>query len=128
MSESELYGEILLAHSHGDTRLMRLNAGMAYQGRVIERTPQRLILSPWYPVRLAAEGVSDLLGWTTVSVQDFYKLNDAAIFTAIECKVGRKKPTPQQASFLELVKRHGGRSGIARSVEDAKLIIRGENV
>ena len=91
---------------------------MAYQGRIIERTRQRLILSPWYPIRLAAEGVSDLLGWTTVDAR--------ALFVAIEAKIGNRKPTDAQAAFLELVRRSGGRAGVARSVEDAGAIIRGE--
>jgi hypothetical protein len=102
---------------------MRVNAGMAYQGRVIERTPGRLILAPWYPIRLAAEGVSDLLGWTTVTMGEY---GAHALFVAIEGKMGRKRPTDAQSAFLELVRRSGGRAGIARSVEEAGAILRGE--
>jgi hypothetical protein len=115
MSESSLYPAIIGKHSRGDTRLFRINAGMAYQGRVIERTPGRLILAPWYPVRLANEGVSDLIGWTT-----------GAIFTAIECKSARGRATPEQQAFLDTVRRAGGRAGIARAPEDAGKILRGE--
>jgi len=111
MSESELYGQILREYSHGPIRLFRINAGMAYQGRVIERTPQRLVLAPWYPIRLAAEGVSDLIGWS-----------EGAIFTAIECKL-KGRATPAQLAFIDLVQRSGGRAGIARSVEDAVKIL-----
>jgi hypothetical protein len=112
VTESDLYGTILTAHSHGDTRLFRINAGQAYQGRVLEHTPQRLILAPWYPIRLAAEGVSDLLGWSA-----------GAIFTAIEVKGPRTRVTPQQRDFIDLVRRSGGRAGIARSIEEAGQII-----
>jgi VRR-NUC domain len=112
MSESDLYAPILIAHSRGDCRLFRINAGLAYQGRVIERTPQRLVLSPWYPVKLAAEGVSDIIGWS-----------NGGLFTAIEVKGPKTRVTPPQLAFIELVKRSGGRAGIARSVEDAGLII-----
>ena len=118
MSETDLYTEILSGHSRGPTRLLRINAGMAYQGRVIDRTPGRLILAPWYPIRLAAEGVSDLIGFT--------QEDDRAIFVAIEGKVGRRKATPEQEAFLEMVRRHGGRAGVARSSEQAGIIIRGE--
>ena len=120
MSETDLYTEILTEYSRGPTRIMRINAGMSYQGRVIERTPNRLVLSPWYPIRLAAEGVSDLLGWTTE--------DSVAVFTAIECKFGRRKPTPEQESFIEVVRRAGGRAGVARSVQDAGLIVAGKSV
>jgi len=116
--EAQLTNDILSAHSHGHTRLMRINAGMAYQGKVIERTPGRLILAPWYPIRLAVEGVSDLLGWT--------QFHDVAIFTAIEAKGAHARTTPEQLAFIDVVRRAGGRAGIARSVEDAGAIIRGE--
>jgi hypothetical protein len=123
VSETQLYADILQAHSRGATRLLRINAGMAYQGRVLERTPNRLVLSPWYPIRLAAEGVSDLLGWTTINESSVARI---AVFTAIEAKIGIRKATPEQRAFIEVVRRAGGRAGIARSVEDAGHIIRGE--
>lgn len=126
MSETELYTEILTEYSRGNTRLFRINAGMAYQGRVIERTPGRLILAPWYPIRLAAEGVSDLIGWTTVAVAGDGGLERAALFVACEVKFGRRKPTPEQESFIATVQRAGGRAGVARSVEEAGIILRGE--
>jgi hypothetical protein len=130
MSESALYSAILTEYSRGATRLMRINAGMAYQGRVIERTPGRLILAPWYPIRLAPEGVSDLIGWTTIRVHDQGEggmTETIAQFLAIEGKMGRKQPTTEQTAFLDLVRRAGGRAGVARSVEDAGNIIRGES-
>lgn len=123
MSEATLYNDILRECSHSQSRLLRINAGRAYQGKVIERTPHRIILSPWYPIRLAAEGVSDLLGWTTVNMGEY---GAQALFTAIECKYGRGGLTAAQSAFLELVRRSGGRAGVARSVEDAAKIIRGE--
>ena len=125
MSETQLYNDILAAHSRGNTRLFRINAGMAYQGRIIEQTPGRLILAPWYPMRLAAEGISDLLGWTTMAVAGDAGLDRAAIFTAIECKWGRRRPTAEQEAFINVVQRAGGRAGVARSVEDAGKILYG---
>lgn len=112
MSETDLYGQIMLEFSRGNTRLFRVNAGVAWQGKIIEQTPTRLILAYPRPIRLAVAGVSDLLGWST-----------GGIFTAIECKIGNRKPTPEQSAFLDLVRRSGGRAGIARSVEDAGVII-----
>lgn len=115
MSESELNNAILLAHSRGDTRLFRVNAGMAWQGKVIMHTRDQLLLANPYAIKLATPGVSDLIGWSP-----------GGIFTAIESKFGKGRLRPEQAMFLELVRRCGGHAGVARSVEDAGLIIQGE--
>jgi hypothetical protein len=127
VSESKLYTDILTAHSRGPTRLARLNAGMAYQGKVIERSPHRLILAPWYPVRLAPEGWSDLIGWTSIEQPSPFSggggYQKFAVFVGIEGKIGRARTTPEQDAFLETVRRMGGRAGVARSVEEAAIII-----
>ena len=131
VSERDIQNDIQRELSRGPTRLLRVNAGTAYQGRIIEQTPDRLILSPWYPIKLAAEGVSDLIGWTSVggapgSYGDERDGIVTAIFTAIEVK-DRGKPTPEQLAFIAMVLKAGGRAGVARSVEDARGIIEGNN-
>ena len=113
MSERDIQTSILLALSHGPTRLLRINAGVAWQGTVIERTPQRLVLARPYAIKLAAPGVSDLIGWTQ------------GRFVAIEVKGGRRQPTDEQAAFIELVRRSGGLAGVARSIDDARAILEG---
>ena len=117
MIERDIQAQILLALSHGPTRLLRVNAGVAWQGTVIERTPQRLVLARPYAIRLAAPGVSDLIGWT-----------EGGRFAAIEVKGPRGRVTDEQAAFLELVRRSGGLAGVARSVEDARAIIEGREL
>jgi hypothetical protein len=119
MTERDIQNDIQRELSRGPNRLFRVNAGNAYQGRIIEQTPDRLILSPWYPIKLAAEGVSDLIGWTTPSHGE-----TLAIFTAIEVK-DRGKPTAEQLAFISMVLKAGGRAGVARSVEDARAILAG---
>lgn len=131
MTERDIQNDIQRELSRGPTRLLRINAGASYQGRIVEQTPDRLILSPWYPVKLAATGVSDLIGWTTVDVETLLhnpnnQVTETAIFTAIECKF-KGRATDEQLAFIDTVRRAGGRAGIARSVEDAALIIKGEN-
>ena len=113
-SERDIQNQILIALSHGPTRLLRVNAGVAWQGTVIERTPQRLVLARPYAIRLAAPGVSDLIGWT-----------EGGRFVAIEVKAPRGRLTDEQAAFIELVRRSGGLAGVARSVDDARAIIEG---
>ena len=113
MSERDTQTSILLELSRGPTRLLRINAGVAWQGTVIERTQHRLVLARPYAIKLAAPGVSDLIGWTH------------GRFVAVEVKGPRGRITDEQAAFLELVRRSGGLAGVARSVDDARAIIEG---
>ena len=113
-SERDIQNQILIALSHGPTRLLRINAGVAWQGTVIERTQHRLVLARPYAIRLAAPGVSDLIGWT-----------EGGRFVAIEVKASRGRVTDEQKAFIELVRRSGGLAGVARSVGEAKAILDG---
>ena len=112
--ERDIQSAILLALSRGPTRLLRVNAGVAWQGTVIERTQHRLVLARPYAIRLAAPGVSDLIGWT-----------EGGRFVAVEVKGPRGRVTDEQAAFLELVSRSGGLAGVARSIDGAMAIIEG---
>ena len=49
-----------------------------------------------------------------------------AVFTAVEVKTGRLKPTAQQLNFIDQVRKSGGYAGVAYSVEDAIGIIEGD--
>ena len=113
-SERDTQAAILLALSHGPTRLLRINAGVAWQGTVIERTQHRLVLARPYAIRLAPAGVSDTVGWT-----------EGGRFVAIEVKDEFGRVTREQAAFLDLVRRSGGLAGVARSVGEAKAILDG---
>ena len=116
-SERDIQTQILLELSRGDTRLFRINAGTAWQGVVIEHTRDRLVLAHPRAVRLAAPGVSDLIGWT-----------EGGRFVAIEVKAPRGRLTDEQAAFIELVRRSGGLAGVARSVDDARAILEGRTL
>lgn len=116
MSEQELYGEIMSEYSHGKTRIFRINTGsIAWQGEVISRTATRIVLEHYRAIKLGAPGISDLIGWSPA--------NGRAVFTAIECKAKRGYLNPEQRAFLELVTRSGGRAGVARTVEDAGVVL-----
>jgi hypothetical protein len=84
---------------------------------VIEQSPSRLVLAFPRAIRLGVPGLADLIGWSA-----------GARFTAIECKIGRRQPTLEQRAFLDTVHRAGGRAGVARSVEEAGRIIRGDEL
>jgi hypothetical protein len=69
-----------------------------------------------------------LIGWTTIDRWGKFASEGVApiaIFTAVEVKGPRTRITPEQLAFIDTVRRAGGRAGVARSVEEAKLIIDG---
>jgi hypothetical protein len=125
MSEADLYTDILGAYSRDNTRLFRQNAGLAWQGRIVEQTPTRLVLAYPRPIKMGVPGMSDLGGWTTQAVLGEGGLVPCAVYVAIECKWGRRRPTAEQEAFINTVQRAGGRAGIARRVEDAGKILCG---
>ena len=47
-----------------------------------------------------------------------------AVFSAIEVKAPKGRLREEQRSFLELVERFGGSSGVATSVEEAARVLR----
>lgn len=52
---------------------------------------------------------------------DLFAVKDGKIYF-IEVKVKPNKPSQKQLDFLELVKKHGCRAGVAYSLEDAERI------
>lgn len=117
MTEADIQAAIQLALSTGPVRLLRVNAGAAWAGTIIERTARRLVLLDYRPVRLAHAGMSDLIGWSPDEATGL------AVFTACECKSATGRIRPEQQAFIELVIASGGRAGVARSVEEARRIV-----
>ncbi len=113
-SEQTIQQQIRLACSRGPVRLWRNNVGrlLDQQGR-----PVTFGLCP---------GSADLVGYSTVTVTPDMVGQTVAVFTAVEVKAPTGRPTPQQTAWLEHIRAAGGRAGIARSVEDAQRIVRGQ--
>lgn len=72
-------------------------------------------------------GGSDCIGWTTVEITPEMVGTKVAIFTAIEVKTETGRVRPEQINFIDIVKKSGGRAGIARSVDDAMRIVDGRD-
>lgn len=108
MTETNLMHTIMLAE-HG-CKLFRNNTG------AIKDENGRL-------VRFGlCKGSSDLIGWQTMEVTQDMVGRRVAIFLAIEVKTASGKPTPEQLNFLKRVHDAGGRSGVARSIDDVLAI------
>lgn len=116
-SGADLNAAIQIELSHGPNRMFRFNAGVAWQGRIVEHTQQRLVMMYPRAIKLACEGFSDLAGWA--------QEGGRAIFTAIESKYGKDRLTAEQRAFIDLVNRSGGRAGVAHSVDEAAAIMYG---
>ena len=101
--ESNVLNSVMLALSEIGCIMHRNNVG-AYKtddGRFIR-----------YGV--GGKGGSDLIGWRW-----------DGIFIAIETKGKNGKATDAQINFIKQVQKSGGKAGIARSADDAILIVRG---
>lgn len=68
-------------------------------------------------------GFSDLFGVTSVVITPEMVGKRVGVFFAMEVK-DQASATSEQANFLQAIKNNGGISGIARSVEDARRIVR----
>jgi len=105
MTEQDIMRSIMIA-PHG-CRLWRNNTG------AIKDSEGRL-------VRFGlCIGSSDLIGIRPITVTSDMIGHTVGVFTAIEVKTPKGKPTEDQINFIQRVKDLGGFAGVARSVEEA---------
>lgn len=112
MNEAAIQQQIRLALSRAGSVMHRNNVG-AYrddQGRVIR-----------YGV--GNPGGSDLIGWTPVIITHDMVGGMLGVFTAIEVKAPKGRPTEAQLNFIRQVQLAGGIAGIARSTQDALALL-----
>lgn len=111
MSEQQIQQEIRLKLSRGRTRLWRNNSGALRdeRGQLVR-----------YGL---CSGSADLIGLTQVTISPEHVGQTMAVFTAIEVKAPRGRPTAEQEAFLAMVQHFGGKAGIARSVAEAEHIL-----
>ena len=114
-AETTLQQQIRLALGmHPDTRLFRNQVGSLPDPRT-----GRLVTFG------LARGSADLIGWRTVLVTQDMVGQQLAVFTSIEVKTPTGRLAPLQANWFDAVQNAGGIAGVARSVDDAKQIIKG---
>jgi len=63
-------------------------------------------------------GSSDIIAIKPVVITPEMVGSTIGQFMAIEVKCQGKKPTVEQKRFLEIIRKHGGLAGVARSVEE----------
>ncbi len=70
-----------------------------------------------------AKGSADLIGWRTRLITEDMVGQQVAVFTSIEVKSATGRLRPEQQQWLEVVQKAGGIAGVARSVDDALLLV-----
>ena len=112
MSEQAIQQQIRLELGQGPVRLWRNNTGALRdeRGRLV-----RYGLCP---------GSSDLIGLRQLRIEEQHLGLELGVFCALEIKTGSGRLTPEQRQFLEVVGSRGGLAGVARSVEEARQILR----
>lgn len=109
--EAKVQNDIRIACAAGPARLWRNNTG------ALKDAAGRLVRYGLCP------GSSDLIGLRTITITPDMVGQTLAVFTAIEVK-DRGRATPEQQAFIAMVQQAGGLAGIARSVDDARTILR----
>jgi len=118
-AERTLLAEILLRCARGGVRLFRINAGKAWQGKVIEHTRDRITLQHPRVFHGAPEGFPDLIGMRSIVITQDMVGQRVAIFVAIEAKTKNTRTTKQQSRFHSIARKLGAIVSVARSHDDA---------
>lgn len=106
----------------------RANVGTAWTGNSIEKLADGsvLIRDPRPFSSGLPAGFHDLFGAVPVEVTPEMVGKTLAVFTTIECKSSRGRARAKQQDFAAAVESVGGRTGFARSVDDALNIAQGD--
>lgn len=99
MKETNIVKECLIALSKAGVMAWRQNTGALKDsnGRIVSFG--------------LCKGSSDIIG-----------IAPGGIFIAIECKTANGRIRPEQQTFIDNIRRMGGRAGVARSAEEAVRI------
>ncbi len=114
--ETIIQRKILIALSGAGCVVWRNETGGFWAGKVVHQSQGQVTLqgARLIPCGLM-KGSSDIVG-----------IAPSGHFLAIEVKTPTGRATKEQLNFIDQVKKAGGIAGIARSVEEALTIIRGE--
>ena len=96
--------------------LFRTETGMFFQGKVNRNANGSITITHAKPIKILVKGFSDLAGW---------RKSDGK-FVGIEVKTTKGRATKEQKNFIKQVRKAGGLAGVARSVAEARDIIKGD--
>lgn len=115
--ETPIMRNAMLALSKWGARVFRNNVGLAVfvDRRGVERRVKYGLCT----------GSSDIIGFVPVVITPDMVGQTVAVFLAVETK-DEAATTEGQGNFIAMVRRFGGRAGIAKSDEDAIAVAAGE--
>ena len=112
MTETDIQNTIMLELSKSGAIAFRNNVGAA-----------KTESGGFVKFGVGGTGGSDLICIVPVEITPDMVGKTLGIFTAIEVKTKKGRPTTNQNNFINAIKNNGGLAGIARSVDDALKII-----
>lgn len=123
--ETKIQNSILLKLSQSGCTVWRVETSGAWLGKVIHRDGDTVTLSGARMMQTGlCKGGSDIIGITPVTITPDMVGEKIGVFTAQEVKTKTGRATKEQLRFIEAVNKAGGIAGIARSVDEALLLIR----
>lgn len=121
----------MLACSRGSCRLFRMNVGMGWIGQSrkfhrvtnITALPGDVLIRNARPFHSGIEGMSDLVGWESVTIRPDMVGSKIAVYTAMEVKQKSGRIRPAQQCFIDNVNKAGGIAGVVRSELEAQSML-----
>lgn len=116
------------------SKMFRINTGKAWAGKgarqpdgsVVIPYPQHITVGLGYVDNSAVAGVSDLIGWTKVTITPEMVGKTVAVLTCGEAKrLKGGKVSGDQKDWIELVNNDGGIAGVMRTAVDVRALIDG---
>lgn len=122
--------EFMILASQLGARLFRQNVGLAWIGkarRISANGTARVragdvIVSGARPFRSGHAGMSDLGGWTPVTITSDMVGETLAVYTQAEIKT-TDRPSEDQLRWIANVQRFGGIAGIVRTDDDLRELL-----
>jgi hypothetical protein len=113
----------MLALSARGWAVWRQNVGLAWAGDVKKLGPGRVLIENARPLHCGlCKGSSDIIGIRPVVITQEMVGSTIGGFGAVEVKTLRGRISQEQQWFLDSVTKHGGWSGVIRSLEDLEKI------
>ena len=118
MKENNIQSLIMIAFSKFG-RIFRNNTGMGWAGKSRRMPNNDVVIRDARPLHAGlCIGSSDLIGFSVVEITPEMVGKKVAVFTAIEVKKPKQKPTIEQQQFISTVTDMGGIAFVATSTDD----------